>query len=174
MYFKRLLYALFGKSLETATNSKVHKIEYYDSAETYPYKRSQRFYKFLAKGAETGDSPIDFFKRIDLAMAYFKDDMKEKGFVELSNLRMVWFHTINEYSPVGAAQAISVKSIDGVMCNDITTDGLDATLQKLSDMGLTVEDIENQVETIKKKSKMSWLFTTKIRSTDKMQSTMQH
>lgn len=171
IYIKRLILAIFGRSLEQAP-SKVHKIEYYDSAETYPFKRSQRFYKLLAQDAEIGDNPLDNFKRIDLALAFITNGQLEEAKTELSNLRMIWFYTINEYSPVGAAEAISVKSIDGVPCDDITTDGLEATLQKLSDIGLTRDDIRNKVEEIKKKSRWNWSSITKKFSTAKMQYTM--
>ena len=175
IYFKRLILAIFGKSLKREDEPIIeHKIEYYEDAETYPYKRSQRFYKFMAKSAETGDNPIDFFKRLDLAFAFYNNKQTEEGNIELSNLRLAWIHCINEYSPLGAAEAISVKSIDGVMCDDITTDGLEATLQKLSDIGLTRDDIKNHVTEIKKKSKTSWRYFTEILSMGKTQSLTAH
>lgn len=161
-YIIRILFSFVGKTLtsEPETEATNHVIEYYDSAETYPYKRGQKYYKFLAQDSEIGDKPLDFFKRIDRALIYNKSGDKESVSVELSNLRMAYNYTLNEYSPIGAAAAISVKSINGVPRNDVTTDGLEQTLQILSDMGLTEEDIRNKVETIKKKSNWSWRFIT--------------
>lgn len=160
-YIKRILFALIGKSIdETEKPTKVHIIEYYEDAETYPYKRSQKFYKFLSQDQEIGDKPLDLFKRIDNATAYYKADNKDAGDIELSNLRLAYNYMVNEYSPIGAAMAISVKSIDGVLCNDITTDGLEKTLQKLSDIGITYEDVINKVTEIKKKSNWSWKYST--------------
>lgn len=160
-YIKRILFALIGKSIdETEKPTKVHVIEYFEDAETYPNKRSQKFYKFMAKHLETGDKPLDLVKRMDNARAYYNADNKEAGDIEISNLRQAYSHLVNEYSPIGAAMAISVKSIDGVLCTDITTNGLEKTLQKLSDLGINDADIINKVTEIKKKFNWSWQFST--------------
>lgn len=169
-YIKRILLSLVGKSLNTAKEQSTteHVIEYYDSAETYPYKRGQKYYKFMAQDSEIGDKPLDLVKRLDRALVYNEASDKESVATELSNLRMAFNYMINEYSPIGAAAAISVKSIDGQRCDDVTTDGLEATLQKLSDIGLTEEDIRNQVETIKKKSNWNWRYIIQRLSKGKM------
>ena len=47
-----------------------NKIEYFDSIETCPFKRWQKFNKYLSLASEVGDGPSDMFTRIDRASGY--------------------------------------------------------------------------------------------------------
>jgi len=137
------------------------KIEYYDSAETCPFKRYQKFNKFLALDGEVGSTPQDIFKRIDRALGYNKGGDQDGVIRELSNLKMTMTNIINEYTPKGTALALMVKSIDGVACTDISTEGLEAVIQRLSDGGMSFEEVENKTVEIKKKSRKSLRYILK-------------
>lgn len=131
------------------------KIEYFESIETCPFKRWQKFNKYLALASEVGESPIDMYKRIDRASGYVGAGNTEAAIKELSNLKLTIHNAMREYSPKGIALACMVKSIDGVECNDITTNGLEETLNKLSDAGVSISDVEEDNSRLKKKSKSS-------------------
>lgn len=137
------------------------KIEYYDSIETCPFKRYQKFNKFLLLSGEVGDEPKDLYTRINRALGYNANGDSDGVAKELSNLILALNYIVNEYTPKGAALAIMVKSIDGVECKDISSDGLNKTLEKLSDLGLTNEEVSNKVETIKKKYRLNCRYILK-------------
>ena len=129
-----------------------NKIEYFDSIETCPFKRWQKFNKYLSLASEVGDSPSDMFTRIDRASGYIGAKNNDAAIKELSNLKLTIWNAIQEYSPKGTALAVMVKSINGVECNDITTKGLNDTLNKLNELGVTIGDIKEDSNKLKKKS----------------------
>jgi hypothetical protein len=131
--------------------SKKPKIEYYESAETAPIRRWQKFNKYLGKKAETGDEPIDIFKRVDRIVGYAGAGDNQSVIKEASNLKMAWHQMLSEYNLEGMANAVMVKSINGVLKDDITTEGLEATLDELNKLGVSKNDIEAKNAEIKKK-----------------------
>lgn len=134
------------------------KIEYFESIETAPFKRWQKFNKFLNKKAETGDEPNDIFKRVDRIIGYAGANNIDAVVKEAVNLKMAYHQMMSEVSLDGLAHAVMVKSIDGVECKDITTEGLEKVLQQLSDAGLTKNEISEKNESIKKKSIESYVL----------------
>lgn len=125
-------------------------IEYYESSETAPYRRWQKFLKYLNKKDETGDEPLDIFKRADRSVAYIGAGNTDAAIKEISNLKLAYSHMVNEVGLSAMANAVMIKSINGVLCDDITTGGLQNTIDKLD--GTSKREIDEKNQLIKKKS----------------------
>lgn len=127
-------------------------IEYYDNPETAPFKRYQRFNSILAQKMQTGDNVNDFYSRIDRSIGYIGAGDKTSAINELSNLKMAVNYVKNSINLEALAYATMIKSIDGQPCNDISFDGLQKTLDKCNELGVSIEDIRNNNIQVKKKS----------------------
>lgn len=136
-----------------------HTIEVYDSAETMPMKRYQRFNKMLMIANEVGSDFTDFDLRSRKAIEFLKKEMYPQAINELENRRQQVYNSFMEYTPKGRAFAICVKSIDGVEYKDISKSGLDEICDKLDEIGYPYGRICNKADEVKKKSKKNSLRT---------------
>lgn len=128
-----------------------HKIVRYDSIDELPMPRYHKFNKFVMIGAGIGEN-IEDADRHYLHL----QEMNERGdkismSKEIVNLRQSMVYAINDISPTSLAFAITIKSIDGVDCNDTSEYGLQCTLSKLYDQGIVWGLIKRAVELLKKK-----------------------
>lgn len=135
-------------------------IQIYNSAEVMPMKRYQRFNKFLMIDNEVGSDFEDFNRRSSKAIEFFKKKMIEEGIKELESRRQMVYNSFMEYSPKGRAFAILVHSIDGIVCNDYSKEGLDEVLKKLDSIGISQLEVVDTVGEVKKKSKKNWILTS--------------
>lgn len=145
-------------------------IEYYENPETIPYRRYQRFCSLLASENETGDNFSSLDKRVSRSIAYIASDERQAAINELSNLRMALHNVSSEIGLKGLAAAVMVKSIDGVPCDDISIEGLQKTLDKLSELGVSKKDIDDTTSDLKKKSNFIWNSIFRIFSRGKTSS----
>lgn len=126
-------------------------IEYYDNPETAPYRRYQRFNALLANRHDTGDDYNSLDNRLNRALGYIGADDRESAIKELSNLRLVVHNIKNEIGIDALANAVMVKSIGGVPCDDLTYEGLVKTVELMSKNGVSKNVISKSNEAIKKK-----------------------
>lgn len=129
-------------------------VEFYNSIEEMPHVRYMKFNKELIRANEVGTGTIDLIKRVNRAIGYLKADQHENAQKEMLNLKLNINYIEHEIDPKSFALACVVKSIDGVLCDDITTDGLKVVIEKLQKAGITKKDVDKNVDDIKKK--LSW------------------
>lgn len=141
------------------TKKEAHTIELYDSIEDMPHARYMKFNKEMMRAAEVGHAPEDVLTRIDKTFAYLKAGYTDKAAKELSNARLTFVYAANEIDPAGLALAALVKTIDGVECLDVSSEGLKNTLQKLQDIGYTKGDVNGTTQQVKKKWRVSSGFS---------------
>jgi len=132
---------------------KKKKVEFYDSIEELPYKNYMKFNKEMMRQNEVGHNFLDVKKRIERSMNFIVSGFPDKAIKELNNSMMTFAYIENEINASGLAMATIVKSIDGQECNDLTSSGLQETLNILSDLGITQKEIEQTTKTVKKKLK---------------------
>ncbi len=128
---------------------------FYDSIEEMPHRRYMKFNKEMMRSNEVGNTMADVIKRINRAMGFIGANEGDKAMKELSNARMAFNYSQAELEPKGLALAAMVKSINGVEVEDITTSGLQNTLDVLQRIGITKKEVEDTADGIKKKSNKS-------------------
>jgi len=139
---------------------------FYDSIEEMPHRRYMKFNKEMMRSNEVGNTMADVIKRINRAMGFIGANEGDKAMKELSNARMAFNYSQAELEPKGLALAAMVKSINGVEVEDITTSGLQNTLEVLQRIGITKKELENTADGIKKKSNKSskYSFLSSLRA----------
>jgi len=138
-------------------------VKFYDSIEEMPHRRYMKFNKEMMRANEVGNSMADVIKRIDRAMGFIQAKESDKAVRELSNARLAYSYSQAELEPKGLALAAMVKSINGVEVDDITTSGLQNTLDVLQNIGMTKQELDHNADSVKKKlsksSRFSFLFS---------------
>ena len=138
-------------------------VKFYDSIEEMPHRRYMKFNKEMMRANEVGNSMADVIKRIDRAMGFIQAKESDKAVRELSNARLAYSYSQAELEPKGLALAAMVKSINGVEVNDITTSGLQNTLEVLQNIGMSKKELDHNADSVKKKlnksSKYSFLYS---------------
>lgn len=136
-------------------------VKFYDSIEEMPHRRYMKFNKEMMRANEVGNSMTDVIKRIDRAMGFIQAKESDKAVRELSNARLAYSYSQAELEPKGLALAAMVKSINGVEVDDITTSGLQNTLEVLQNIGMSKKELDHNADSVKKKlnksSKYSFL-----------------
>jgi hypothetical protein len=136
-------------------------VKFYDSIEEMPHRRYMKFNKEMMRANEVGNSMADVIKRIDRAMGFIQAKESDKAVRELSNARLAYSYSQAELEPKGLALAAMVKSVNGVEVNDITTSGLQNTLEVLQNIGMSKKELDHNADSVKKKlsksSKYSFL-----------------
>jgi len=130
---------------------KTHEVIFYDSAETMPYRRYHKFNKYFMLSSEVGSSLNDYDKRMQRAISYLNSDNLNAASLELSNQRQCVYNAIQEYSPKGLALAVTIYSINGVVCENYQDDDLEKILDKLDEIGFSQLMAEKALSHVKKK-----------------------
>ena len=134
-------------------------VKFYDSIEEMPHRRYMKFNKEMMRANEVGNSMTDVIKRIDRAMGFIQAKESDKAVRELSNARLASSYSQAELEPKGLALAAMVKSINGVEVDDITTSGLQNTLEVLQNIGMSKRELDHNADSVKKKSNKSLKYS---------------
>ncbi len=145
-------------------------VKFYDSIEEMPHRRYMKFNKEMMRANEVGNSKADIIKRIDRAMGFIRAKESDKAIRELSNARLAYSYSQAELEPKGLALAAMVKSVNGVEVNDITTSGLQNTLQVLQNIGMSKRELDHNADSIKKKSSKNLKYSFLCSLRDKISS----
>lgn len=127
-----------------------HTISLYDSIENLPITLFSKVQKYQLMEQGIGSTIADFDKHFEMIIEFLKHDKKDKAIKELSNIRHLFWHSLNEVNPSHLAFCCFVHSINGKEITDYSENSLIKTKQKLSDIGLTqklIQDLD-----VKKKS----------------------
>ena len=149
-------------------------IIFYDSIEEMPHRRYMKFNKEMMRSNEVGNTNADIIKRVNRAMGFIGANELDKAMKELSNARMSYNYSQAELDPKGLALASMVKSINGVEVDDITTSGLQNTLEVLQRLGITKKEVDNNADSIKKKLNKSSRFSFLSNLREKILSIIKH
>lgn len=126
-----------------------HKVEMYDSIDQLPILRFHAFNKMLLIDAGVGSDLADFDSHIERVTRFMQSGDTDNAAKELANMRLNVYMIQQGVSPEHLAFAALVKSVDGVACDDLTTDGLTKTLEMLKEA--TRQETAAETEAAKKK-----------------------
>ncbi len=135
-----------------------HTIELYDSTQSLPILRFQKFNKYMMVAAEVGNTFEDYDARTSKALAFLQKEMIPEAIGELNNRRQMVFNAFNEFTPRGKAFAVLVKRIDDKYYNGTSPSELDKVLSHLDKIGLSYVDSMEVLENVKKKSKPNFRY----------------
>jgi hypothetical protein len=122
------------------------KVELYESIKEQPMLRKHELGKLIMKDINIGDS-------MDSVAQHFKNwhDMVhlkkyDESVQEMMNLHNNFFYMLNSVSISSYCFVTYVHSIGGKPYTDLSTSGADRVIKQLSEGGLTVGDVEDQVD----------------------------
>jgi hypothetical protein len=81
---------------------------------------------------------------------FLSNDKKEEAKEELVNTRYSFFSMINGISYKTKSFACLVSKIDAETYNDLSTEGLDAVVNKIESLGIATEEVLTHWENVKK------------------------
>lgn len=131
------------------TNIGGRSVVIYDAIDELPIKRFHKFNKMLLVDAGIGSDLADVDAHIQKSLTYYKQGKPDLAATELENLRQNIYFVQSELSPKHLAFACLVKEIDGRACDDISDNGLAATLELISNAKHV--EITASIEAVKKK-----------------------
>lgn len=126
-----------------------HKVVIYDSIEDLPILRYHRFNKFMLIDAGIGSDLTELDTHIQKVMAFLRAKDTKSAVTELMNFRQAIYLLQSEITPKHMAFAALIHSIDGKTREDISEDGLLATMELLNDV--PEKEVGAQAYGIKKK-----------------------
>ena len=127
-----------------------HTINLYDGIENLPITLFSKIQKFQLIEQGVGSTIGDFDKHFEQIIEFLKHDKKDKAIKELSNVRHLFWHSLNEVNPSHLGFCCLVQSINGKEIVDYSDNALEKIKEKLSDIGLTQKLL--QEADLKKKS----------------------
>lgn len=128
-----------------------HTIEIYDAIDELPIVRFHKYNKMLLIDAGIGSDIADVDTHLFKAMQYIQSKTPDLAMAELQNMRQCLYMIQSGLSPKHMAFACLVKTIDGKECNDISDEGIKATLDKIND--IPHKEITAHTEAVKKKNR---------------------
>lgn len=128
-----------------------HIVEYFDSVDDLPIKRHHRFNEFIAVKVGIGSTVDDVDKHIAGLVQMVNRGDKEMAVNKLLNMGQAMKFAIENVDPLSMAFATLVWKIDGIETNDMTDNGLNKTINKLSEIGISYGMVKSIVDFVKKK-----------------------
>lgn len=138
------------REVEIRKGLKKTSIVLYDDIDQMPIERFNKANKYWMLHDNLGST----FQDIDLQhinRLMLLADNKEKLIKELENLRILIYNIINEINPNHMAFACLVHSIDGKVCDDLSEEGINRTLKKLNEIGLTEGELKKKTKEVRTK-----------------------
>lgn len=127
----------------------IENIQLYSSIKELPIVRYKLMQSYLLQDSGIGSSVEDMDKRIEKSVVFIANDRRDEAKEELTNLRYTVFSMLQGIDYKSKSFSCLVHSINGKECDDLTTEGLEATAKQIE--GISVESLEKHFDEIKKK-----------------------
>lgn len=128
-----------------------HKVLIYKAAEEMPIKRYTKFQKYNVLESGVGSDIEAIGGHFGKLFEYLGFNMSKESLQEAKNLYYNYYLILEEISIPGMAFACLVYSIDGELITDLSDDNCKVIVDKLSEIGLTAQEVFNTIEDVKKK-----------------------
>lgn len=128
------------------------KICIYSEGKEMPIARFNELQKYSVIQSGIGHTMQDIDARYAKTAAFIAEGKLPEAIKELENSRFAILSTVERINYTSHCFACFVKSINDIEYNDLSEEGLDATLAVLLSTEITQGDIETAVEEVKKKS----------------------
>lgn len=110
-----------------------HTVEMYDNIEELPIVRFHKLQKYILIDAGVGGDIASFDQRTERARRFLMQGKAEQAQREFENLRQCVYLIQNEITPKHRAFACLVAKIDGEQRDDLSDNGITATLELIKD-----------------------------------------
>ena len=119
-------------------------VKIFSSAKEMPIGRYADFQKYLSANSD----PVQGLQRVK---AFIQEGRNEDAITEIDNAIQASNEAKNSVGILSYPFAVLVAEISGKVVNDTTIDGLNRTVELLTEIGISQEDCDNAVEEVKKK-----------------------
>lgn len=127
------------------------RVKLYDNIDQLSIERFNKANKYWMLHDNIGSSISDFDLNHYNKLILLAGD-KQKCIAELNNLRILIYNIQNEINVEHLSFACLVHSIDGELQTDLDEDSLNKVLKRLSDKGLTQENLKKKLMRSRKES----------------------
>lgn len=127
-----------------------HSVQLYASIKEIPIRLSKEMQKYILQSMGIGSEVQDIDEHLEKIFLFITRNEKDLALEEAKNLRFNLFSIINDLDFKHKAFACLVRSVDGVVVSDYSSEGLGKIIDQLSDYGLTVGQAEDTTEEVKK------------------------
>ncbi len=115
-----------------------------------PFKRYIEFQKHLLIDSGIGSTMEDVSSHFQKLFSYLNHEKIPEAVTESQNLYRNIYAVLNGHNTSLTTICCLVKSLGGKYVNDISDEGLKKTAAILIDKGITLKEIETQLEEVKK------------------------
>lgn len=133
-----------------------YKIELYDSIHNLPAWRDVKIDYYLLEDTGLGTNIEAIGSLFSSIVSAARSGNAKDVETAVYNIMSGIYSQIQEYRPDFMAWACMIKSINGEPFEDLSWDNVKKTIKMLSDDGLTIGDLDETFEEIKKKFPESW------------------
>ena len=126
-------------------------VKIYSSAKEISAQRYSDLQKYLLLDSSTGSTADSIKLRLDRIKAFIEESQLPNALLEIEMAQISLNNAINNVSYYNMAFAVLVAEIGGKTVLDTTEDGLQNTLRQLIELEVTIGDIEEVVDEVKKK-----------------------
>ena len=126
-------------------------VKIYSSAKEISAQRYSDLQKYLLLESSTGSTADSIKLRLDRIKAFIEESQLPNALLEIEMAQISLNNAINNVSYYNMAFAVLVAEIGGKTVLDTTEDGLQNTLRQLIELEVTIGDIEEVVDEVKKK-----------------------
>lgn len=121
-----------------------HIVILYDSIENLPIHQFSKMQKYHMIQGGVGKNLSEFDNHFESVIEFLKHDKKDKAIGELKNMRLLFWHILNEEDPSHLAFCCMVQSIDNKPIVDYSEKSLEDIRKRLSGYGLTQKIMSEQ------------------------------
>jgi hypothetical protein len=122
----------------------------YSSIKELPVQVSKKQQMYLVQAAGIGNSVADWDGKVARAIAYLENDKKDEAIIELKNIRLNVYSSIQGIDYNCLAFACMVAAEDDVPMTDYSEAALNAKLGQWSAAGLNMADVTDVLDDLKK------------------------
>ena len=130
--------------LEIRKGLRRHVVKLYDDIDQLPIERFNKANKYWMLHDNIGSSIADFDANHFNKLVLLAGD-KAKTVAELNNFRILVYNIMNEINVEHLSFACLVHSIDKEECDDLSEGALRSVLKRLSDLGMTQENLKKKL-----------------------------
>lgn len=127
------------------------KVTLFSSIKELPLSRYKAMQNYVLQDSGIGNTMQDIDRHLQNTVVLLGKEKLTESKTELTNLRYSFYSMVNGIDYKTKAFACLVKQINGLMCDDISTDGLNTTVEALETLGITVGEVDELWQDVKKK-----------------------
>lgn len=125
-------------------------VSFYESIKEMPVKLHNKAQAYLVQESGIGADMASFDAHFTSVSSFLSGERFEDALNEIQNLRFNFYMMMQGLDFKSMALACYVHSVNGVAVEDRSEEGLKSLIDKLSDAGLAMGDVQEQLEDLKK------------------------